>query len=76
MFEVKQIKAKIKEINFDKSKTLLVSPVHGKVFNLISVSKGFAANQGETLLKIVPSGDTEEKIFLKYKENIKERWLF
>jgi HlyD family secretion protein len=64
-FEKKQVEAQIKEINFDKSKTLLVSPVKGKVFNLISVSEGFAANQGETLLKIVPSGDTEAKIFLK-----------
>ena len=64
-YEKKQVEAEIKEINFDKSKTLLVSPVKGKVFNLISVSKGFAANQGETLLKIVPSGDTEAKIFLK-----------
>ena len=64
-YEKKQVEAEIKEINFDKSKTLLVSPVKGKVFNLISVSNGFAANQGETLLKIVPSGDTEAKIFLK-----------
>ena len=64
-FAKKQIEAEIKEINFDKKKTLLVSPVKGKVFNLISVSEGFAANQGETLLKIVPSGDTEAKIFLK-----------
>ena len=64
-FTKKQIEAEIKEINFDKKKTLLVSPVKGKVFNLISVSEGFAANQGETLLKIVPSGDTEAKIFLK-----------
>ena len=64
-YEKKQVEAEIKELNFDKSKTLLVSPVKGKVFNLISVSKGFAANQGETLLKIVPSGDTEAKIFLK-----------
>ncbi len=64
-FAKKQIEAEIKEINFDKKKTVLVSPVKGKVFNLISVSEGFAANQGETLLKIVPSGDTEAKIFLK-----------
>ena len=64
-FAKKQIEAEIKEINFDENKTLLVSPVKGKVFNLISVSQGFAANQGETLLKIVPIGDTEAKIFLK-----------
>ena len=64
-FAKKQIEAEIKEINFDENKTLLVSPVKGKVFNLISVSPGFAANQGETLLKIVPIGDTEAKIFLK-----------
>jgi len=64
-FTKKQINAEIKEINFDKAKKLLVSPVKGKVFDLITVSPGFAANQGETLLKIVPSGDTEAKIFLR-----------
>ena len=42
-YEKKQVEAEIKELNFDKSKTLLVSPVKGKVFNLISVSKGFAS---------------------------------
>ena len=63
-FALKQVEAEIKEINFDIDKTLLTTPVKGKVFNLIAVSKGFAANQGETLLKIVPSGDTEAKVFL------------
>ena len=63
-YEIKQVKAEIKEINFDIDKTLLTSPVTGKVFNLIAVSPGFSANQGETILKVVPIGDIEAKIFL------------
>ena len=63
-FEVKQIKAKIKEINFDKKKTIILSPVKGKVFNLIPQSIGYASTLGEDLMKIVPDGDVEAKVFL------------
>ena len=51
-YEVKQIQAKIKEINFDKKKTIL-SPVKGKVFNLIPQSIGYASTLGENLMNIV-----------------------
>ena len=63
-FEVKQIQAKIKEINFDKRKTIISSPVKGKVFNLIPQSIGYASTLGEDLMKIVPDGDVEAKVFL------------
>ena len=63
-FEVKQIQAKIKEINFDKRKTIILSPVKGKVFNLIPQSVGYASTLGEDLMKIVPDGDVEAKVFL------------
>ena len=63
-FEVKQIQAKIKEINFDKRKTIILSPVKGKVFNLIPQSIGYASTLGENLLNIVPDGDVEAKVFL------------
>ena len=63
-FEVKQIQAKIKEINFDKRKTIILSPLKGKVFNLIPQSIGYASTLGEDLMKIVPDGDVEAKVFL------------
>ena len=63
-FEVKQIQAKIKEINFDKRKTIILSPVKGKVFNLIPQSIGYASTLGENLMNIVPDGDVEAKVFL------------
>ena len=63
-FEVKQIQAKIKEINFDKRKTIISSPVKGKVFNLIPQSIGYASTLGENLMNIVPEGDVEAKVFL------------
>ena len=63
-FEIKQLEANIKEIKFDAVKAHLVSPVKGRVFNLIPASPGYAANIGETLLKVVPDGDIEAKIFL------------
>ena len=63
-FEVKQIQAKIKEINFDKRKTVILSPVKGKVFNLIPQSIGYASTLGENLMNIVPDGDVEAKVFL------------
>ena len=60
-FELKQIEAKIKEINFDKKKTIITSPVKGKVFNLIPQSVGYASTLGENLMNIVPDGEVEEK---------------
>ena len=56
--------AKIKEINFDKRKTIILSPVKGKVFNLIPQSIGYASTLGENLMNIVPDGDVEAKVFL------------
>jgi len=63
-FEIKSIRAKIREINFDKRKTIILSPLKGKVFNLIPQSVGYASTLGETLVKIVPEGDVEAKVFL------------
>ena len=63
-YEIKQIQAKIKEINFDKQKTIITSPVKGKVFNLIPQSIGYASTLGENLMNIVPDGEVEAKVFL------------
>ncbi len=63
-YEIKQSEANIKEVGFEISKTNLNSPVKGRVFNLIAISPGYAATLGETLLKIVPDGAVEAKVFL------------
>ena len=42
----------------------LRSPVKGRVFDLIPSSPGYISTIGETLLKIVPDGNVEAKVFL------------
>ncbi len=67
-FEIKQLEANIREVQFDSAKTRLVSPVRGRVFNLIPQSAGYASTPGETLMKVVPEGEVEAKIFLTNKD--------
>ena len=61
---ISQLESRIKELNIEIAKIHLRSPLDGRVFNLIPASKGYAASIGETLLKIVPLGDLEAKIFI------------
>ena len=42
----------------------LRSPLKGRVFDLVPASPGYAAASGETLLKVVPDGAVEAKVFL------------
>ena len=42
----------------------IISPLDGNVFDLIPKSPGYFTNAGETLLKIVPEGTLEAKIFI------------
>ena len=42
----------------------LRSPLKGRVFALVPASPGYAAAAGETLLKVVPDGAVEAKVFL------------
>ena len=46
----------------------LRSPVKGRVFDLIPASPGYTAVIGETLLKIVPEGEIEAKVFITNKD--------
>ena len=61
---IAQVEARIKELNVEIAKIHLRAPLDGRVFNLIPASTGYAASIGETLLKIVPQGDLEAKIFI------------
>tara|TARA_Y100000589_G_scaffold207935_1_gene196090 strand:- start:1876 stop:2880 length:1005 start_codon:yes stop_codon:yes gene_type:complete len=42
----------------------IISPLDGNIFDLIPKSSGYFTNAGETLLKIVPEGTLEAKIFI------------
>lgn len=66
--KIDQANSKIEEINALAYRTKLSSPVNGVVFNLIPSSKGYAVKEGEVLLKIVPDGDLEAKVFLTNKD--------
>ena len=67
-YEIKQLEANIKEIQFNEATTNLRSPVKGRVFNLSAISTGYAATLGETLLNIVPDGEVEAKIYISNKD--------
>ncbi len=66
--KIDQANSKIEEIKALNDRTRLLSPVDGVVFNLIPSSKGYAVTEGEVLLKIVPEGDLEAKVFLTNKD--------
>ena len=61
---IAQIEASIKELKIEIAKIHLRAPHDGRVFNLIPASAGYSASIGEILLKIVPLGDLEAKIFI------------
>ena len=63
-----QVRANVKELEFELNRAKLVSPTNGTVFNLIPSNKGYYASSGETLLLIVPEGDLEAKIFLSNED--------
>jgi len=66
--KINQANSKIEEIKAIEDRTKLSSPVDGVVFNLIPSSKGYAVSEGEILLKIVPDGELEAKVFLTNKD--------
>ena len=66
--KLNQTNSKIEEIKAIDERTKLSSPVDGVVFNLIPSSKGYAVKEGEVLLKVVPDGDLEAKVFLTNKD--------
>ena len=66
--KLNQASSKIEEIKAMDERTKLSSPVDGVVFNLIPSSKGYAVKEGEVLLKVVPDGDLEAKVFLTNKD--------
>ncbi len=66
--EISILKSKAKELEVQFLKAKLLSPVKGKVFNLIPSNINYFTTGGETILSIVPEGDLEAKIFLSNRD--------
>ena len=62
--EISQAKIKLDENLYKKSKTLIKSPVNGKIFESKKLNKDYFAQNGELLLKVIPDTLLEAKVFI------------
>jgi HlyD family secretion protein len=56
------------EVQEEQQQEVLVAPLDGVVFDLVPASAGYAVSPGETLLKVVPRGRLEAKVFFSNRE--------
>ena len=56
------------EVKQLQGEELLRSPLDGVVFDLVPSSPGYVVRPGETLLKVVPDGSLEAKVFFTNRE--------
>ena len=75
--EIKLTGIKLNENKYKKSKTLIKSPVTGKIFESKKLNKDYFAQNGELLLKVIPDTLLEAKVYIPnsqiglLKENMK-----
>ncbi len=62
--KIEQTRIKLKENRYKKSKTLIKSPVTGKIFESQKLIKDYFAQNGELLLKVIPDTPLEAKIYI------------
>ena len=62
--ELSNLERQVVETQKARDYEQLRSPVKGRVFDLVPSSPGYAAANGETLLKVIPDGAMEAKVFL------------
>ena len=62
--ELADLERQLVETSKSQEYESLRSPIQGHVFDLVPSSPGYAASSGETLLKIVPLGSVEAKVFV------------
>ena len=66
--EVSDLENQLVEITDTLNKEMLIAPVDGIVFGLVPSSPGYAASAGETLVKVVPGGTLEAKIYITNRD--------
>ena len=62
--DIQQAKIKLNENKYKKSKTLIKSPVTGRIFESKKLNKDYFAQNGELLLKLIPDTVLEAKVFI------------
>ena len=74
---INEAEIKLNKNKYKKSKTLIKSPVTGKIFESKKLNKDYFAQNGELLLKVIPDTPLEAKVFISnsqiglLKENMK-----
>ena len=66
--ELADLDRQLAEVRDTQDKEELRAPVAGVVFDLVPSSPGYAASVGETLVKVVPGGVLEAKVFLTNRD--------
>ena len=62
--DIEKKESEIKIISLEIKDSKIISPVDGDIFNLIPKSEGYFTTAGEELLKVVPEGELEAKVFV------------
>ena len=66
--EIAELERQLVEVEDIQSKEVLSSPLAGVVYGLVPSSPGYAATSGETLVKVVPGGVLEAKVFITNRD--------
>ncbi len=66
--EISDLERQLVEIEDTITKEKLSAPVSGIVYGMVPSSSGYAASAGETLVKVVPGGEIEAKIYITNKD--------
>lgn len=66
--EISELERQLVEVEDIQNKEVLAAPVNGVVYGLVPSSPGYAASTGETLVKVVPGGVLEAKIYITNRD--------
>ena len=66
--ELADLERQLVEVQDTLEKEILKAPLDGVVFNLVPSSPGYAAASGETLVKVVPGGVLEAKVYITNRD--------
>ena len=66
--ELADLDRQLAEVRDTQAKEELRAPLSGVVYGLVPSSPGYAASAGETLVKVVPGGVLEAKVFLTNRD--------
>ena len=66
--EISDLERQLVEVGDIITKERLNAPVAGIIYGMVPSSPGYAATAGETLVKVVPGGEIEAKIFVTNRD--------